>query len=315
MPEKKIRLVYHDSRGLHRDAERLTTSIRGHSIETITYPEIELTRNVSPMPIVDVQLFLEHIHPDALQYAELNVFIPNIEWCNTRDYSTLLQNPNILIIAKTQHALRVLRSVFKDRVAYIPWCSNDMYDPGVERSDNWLHVKGVSRFKQTHVLLRTWLKHPEWPILHIVSNGDSDKNGFLEIPVPAKISDNIFLHQRTLSHDELKTLMNACAFHICPSIVEGFGHYIHEGMSTGATVVTTNGCPMNEIVSHEWCLIDSSDTIPIRLGTGFYVNESSIERCVHAILQNDIKSESRTEWEERLKEFETRINEYLMSIS
>lgn len=315
MPEKKIRLVYHDSRGLHKDAERIRATVRGHVVELMTYPEIDLARNVSPVPVVDVQLFLEHIHPDLIQCARVNVFVPNIEWCNTRDYNTLLQQQDILIIAKTQHAFRVLHSVFKDRVAHIPWCSNDMYDPAVERSDHWLHVKGVSRFKQTHVLLRTWLKHPEWPTLHIVSNGDSDRNGFLEIPVPANISHNIFLHQRTLTHDELKGLMNACSFHICPSLVEGFGHYIHEGVSTGATVVTTNGCPMNEIVRQDRCLIDSADTIPIRLGTGFYVNESTIERCVDAIIRDDFRVNTRHEWEERLQTFETRINEYLMSIS
>lgn len=316
MSEKKIRILFHDSRGLHQDAERISSSVKDFVFEQQFYPEINLTKEeFHPLSRVKMQIFLEHLHPKALQYGEINIFVPNLEWCNGRDYSTLLQRPDVKIIAKTKSAFDILESAFNERVTYIPWCSADMCDTTVIRTNDWLHVKGVSRLKQSQVLLDTWLKHPEWPTLHIVSNGDSDRNGFLEIPVPAEITNNVILHQRTLSRKELKLMMNMCSHHICPSLVEGFGHYIHEGMSTGATVVTTNGYPMNEIVQTSWCLIPSFKSIPIHLGRGFYVDKRGIEECVTRIIQEDLKDHyARCEWEQRLQDFETNLNEYLLTI-
>ena len=316
MSEKKIRILFHDSRGLHQDADRITMSVKKFEFEKQFYPEINLSKNdFQVMKHVDIQIFLEHLHPEALQYGKINIFAPNLEWCNGRDYGLLLKRQDIKIIAKTKNTFDVLKEIFKDRVVYIPWCSVDMCDVTVKRANDWLHVKGVSRLKQSQVLLDTWLKHPEWPTLHIVSNGNSDKNGFLEIPVPAKIADNIILHQRTLSKYYLMVLMNACSYHICPSLVEGFGHYIHEGLSVGATVITTDGCPMNEIVKTPWCLIPSTKSIPIQLGKGFYVDKKGIEDCVNNIVRHDLKDQNtRNEWEKRLKEFESSINEYLLTM-
>lgn len=318
MIEKKIRILFHDSRGLHQDAERITTSVRGVSFEKHFYPEINVTKedltnhNLSK---VKVQIFLEHLHEKTLQCGEINIFIPNLEWCNGKDYSLLLQRPDIKIFAKTKNAFDTLKEIFKDRVVYIPWCSMDMCDIRIKRNDEWLHVKGVSRLKQSQVLLETWLDHPEWPTLHIVCNGKSEKNGFFNIPIPARISNNVILHQRTLSREELKVIMNTCSYHICPSLVEGFGHYIHEGMSTGATVVTTNGYPMNEIVETPWCHIESKSSIPIQLGKGFYVKKKEIENCVNNIVNFKLNDHNtRTQWEKRLKVFETNINEYILSI-
>lgn len=316
MSEKKIRILFHDSRGLHQDAERIMSSVRDFIFEHHFYPETSLAKDeFHPLSKVKIQIFLEHVHPKALQYGEINIFVPNLEWCNGRDYGLLLQRPDIKIMAKTKSAFDTLRSAFGERVAYIPWCSVDMFDTTIQRTDDWLHVKGVSRLKQSQVLLDTWLRHPEWPTLHIVSNGNSDRNGFLEIPVPAQIANNIILHQRTLSRGELKALMNMCSYHVCPSLVEGFGHYIHEGMSTGATVITTNGCPMNELVHTPWSLIPSNKSIPIHLGKGFYVDKKGIEECVNNVVQNDLKDYStRSAWEDRLQAFERNINEYLLSI-
>tara|TARA_Y100000389_G_scaffold201059_1_gene242856 strand:- start:4338 stop:5297 length:960 start_codon:yes stop_codon:yes gene_type:complete len=318
MLEKKIRILFHDSRGLHNDAERITTSVRNVAFEKHFYPEINLLKeelSEYKLQKVKVQIFLEHLCEKYLKYGEINVFVPNLEWCNGNDYSLLLQRTDIKIIAKTKNAFDILKEIFKERVTYIPWCSMDMCDVRIQRVDEWLHVKGVSRLKQSQVLLETWIDHPEWPTLHIVCNGNSDRNGFLNIPIPARISNNIILHQKTLSMETLKELMNTCSYHICPSLVEGFGHYIHEGMSTGATVVTTNGYPMNEIVETSWCRINSKSSIPIRLGTGFYVNKKDIEDCVNNIVRFKLfDHNTRMNWETRLKAFEININEYILSM-
>ena len=62
------------------------------------------------------------------------------------------------------------------------------------------------------------------------------------------MAPNIKYYEKRLSDKELKELQNKCMCHVCPSAVEGYGHYIGEAVSCGAVVLTTNRPPMNEIV-------------------------------------------------------------------
>ena len=48
--------------------------------------------------------------------------------------------------------------------------------------------------------------------------------------------------------DELSVVQRSASVFICPSSVEGYGHYINEGRSAGAAIVTVDFPPMNELV-------------------------------------------------------------------
>ena len=54
-----------------------------------------------------------------------------------------------------------------------------------------------------------------------------------------------------LADDALKQLQNSHLFHLCPSRTEGFGHYLMEALGVGAVTLTTDGEPMNELVTAE----------------------------------------------------------------
>jgi glycosyltransferase involved in cell wall biosynthesis len=76
-------------------------------------------------------------------------------------------------------------------------------------------------------------------------------------------------------------LQNRHLFHLCPSEVEGFGHYLAEAMSVGAVVITTNGAPMNELVQPErGLLVAPVSRRSENLATRYGVDAAGIEQAV-----------------------------------
>jgi glycosyltransferase involved in cell wall biosynthesis len=43
-------------------------------------------------------------------------------------------------------------------------------------------------------------------------------------------------------------MQGAASLHVCPSVREGFGHYLNEARAVGALVVTVDHPPMNELI-------------------------------------------------------------------
>ena len=60
---------------------------------------------------------------------------------------------------------------------------------------------------------------------------------------------NINYFAKYVDDDELRLVQNRHGVHLCPSEAEGFGHTLVEAMSCGAVVITTDGPPMNEMVT------------------------------------------------------------------
>lgn len=84
---------------------------------------------------------------------------------------------------------------------------------------------------------------------------------------------------------ELRRMQNAHRFHLCPSETEGFGHYIVEAMSVGAVVVTTDGEPMNELVTPErGVLVASGRTGTQHLAATYHFDDDAMAATIERLI-------------------------------
>src|SRR5690606_13808773 len=135
--------------------------------------------------------------------------------------------------------------------------------------DTFFHLAGKSPSKGTEALVAMWARHPEWPQLTIVQHPRRAK----PIGVP-----NIRHVVRYVESSELTALQNRHGIHLCPSRVEGFGHYINEASGCAAVVLTTDAPPMNELVGEgRGVLVAYEHSKPHLEGTRYYVDPADLE--------------------------------------
>lgn len=288
-----VNIISHKSQGLINDCIILKNKLKEiYSVNTFMCDERDIY-TVQYHTKYDKQFFIEHLYPNLLTNSTCNIYIPNLEFINEKDFKIMKSKYVHHIIAKTDQSYSVLHKLIGNKVMKWRWSSIDRNINRINPDFNqYLHLKGKSRYKNSQMVLNIWLKHPEWPMLHIVHNGDTNKNGFLEIKQPIMIKDNITLYQYNLDEVTLMSLMNRCGNHICPSETEGYGHYINEARSVGAVIITTNAAPMNEFTSKNYgFLINVVESK--KVGLGFFYKLSDVE------LESEIQKCINTSWEQK----------------
>jgi hypothetical protein len=121
-----------------------------------------------------------------------------------------------------------------------------------------LHSAGEHHWKQTDAVIKAWQSHPNLPLIIITCTNQCLKN--IE-PILKKdgYPKNMHFHKKMLEYDEFVLTKNKIGMHLCPSIVEGYGHYINEARKVKSLVITTNMAPMNELIDNTCgVLIDCS---------------------------------------------------------
>lgn len=229
----KIALISRDNGvGLSLDAELLTTLFEsaGHEVAFHDWKS-------DTMPHADVAFHLELISRHLAQCADRNIAVLNLEWFPTEWLKYLPAFDQIW--AKSEYAYRYCRQHGARDVRLTGFMGQDRNDPGVPRKLKCLHLRGRSHMKGTEMVVEAWRDNPDLPPLTIVSKEPVHAPG--HITVLTSPSDS-----------ELNRVLNEHQIHLCPSIAEGWGHYITEGMSVGATVITTDASPMNEHIRTDW---------------------------------------------------------------
>ena len=224
---------------------------------------------------VDVNIMLEHIWTLDLGRARYNVVIPNPEWFDSHDRNHLSQVDAVW--AKTEYTLGLFRARHAAAV-HVGFDSEDRYDSAVPRQRTFFHLAGKSNMKGTERLLQLWARHPEWPLLRVVQHSP-------ESHAPGIVATNVQRLVGYFDDAELLRLQNASLFHICTSLTEGWGHYIAEGLSVGAVVITVDGAPMNELVTAErGVLVPYQAMGRQRLATTYLFDEQQLEAAVTRVL-------------------------------
>ena len=299
--------------GLDRDIELIYASASGAGVKvTVSHcREIPCYSNWLPKkPRFDANIFLERIFPRWLGSARLNLLIPNQERFPRRHIPRL--SPMDHVLCKSQHALEVF-SKLHPSCKFIGFTSKDLNDPAVTRKQNAiLHLAGRSTLKGTETVLELWKIHPEWPTLTLLQHKDN---------APPEVPRNVNLITDYISDEEIIKLVNEHPIHLCPSLSEGWGHYIVEAMSCGALVITTDGPPMNELVRPDrGVLVNAPKTEARHLGTNFIVTPSAFEAAIERVLtipskERDRLSEAAQNWVlNNHQKFEKRLVETLEMI-
>lgn len=263
--------------GLQCDYELLKKFLedRGHSVTGINWLEEK------PPVGFDVAIFLETLPLHMMGIAKQNWAFPNCEWLKP-DGERLLRKRFSKIFAKTHDAHRILSGKF-DGVHYVGFLARDKYDWTVPRKRQFLHIGGNGGYRNTAQVLEAWRSCRYWqgipaedaPLIIV-----SASTTFEHIETPG-----VTYHKR-LDDAEIKRLQNESLFHILPSAYEGYGHALHEAMSVGAWVITTDAAPMNEI------------------GVGVYVPSIGTEPCGAAVLHKVAPTDIREKVNFSLSRFE-----------
>lgn len=222
----------------------------------------------------DVNIFLEDIDPDCLPLAPIHVLIPNQEWFHDRARPHLAVMDTVL--CKTRHAEEIFAPLAR-RVAYTSFTSDDRRDARVKKDYGcFVHIAGRSEQKGTDAVFAAWARHPEWPTLTVIQHPMRRRT--VTEPNIKYVADRLDDHV-------LRGIQNRNGVHVCPSEAEGFGHTLVEAMSCGALVITTDGPPMNELVTADrGVLVPYRRTAAQRLGINYYVDVDALEAAIARVI-------------------------------
>ncbi len=210
-------------------------------------------------------------------------------------------------------------NILKDRllnknVLYTGFTSLDRYNPDINKDyRSIIHNAGKSEFKGTTCVVNVWRKNPDFPLLTIICR-NKDVLNRKDI---ASIK-NIKLIDQTLSEEQINTEINKHGIHLCPSMHEGFGHYINEARSTKSVVLYTNSPPMQELFTDREngfaILVKSSSVTNNGWCPVYNIDEDHLQEIVKEVLSTDTKllesigENARQQFLENDKKFKERLN-------
>lgn len=103
--------------------------------------------------------------------------------------------------------------------------------------------------KGTPGIVDCWLSRPDLPPLTLVINGDlydGHYRGRYGKRLVAAL--NVDVIHTGLDELEFGKILAESSFFLCPSSMEGYGHYINQARASGGVIITTDAHPMNELI-------------------------------------------------------------------
>lgn len=225
-------------------------------------------------PLFDINIFIDEPTPFWFRAAKKNWLLPNQD-CFLLEWRAFLKEID-LVLCKTHYAEKIFKSLGSN-TAYVGFRGYDRRVSGITKEKHFLHCVGKSPFKNTDVVIETWLNNKALPHLTVIENPVAIRR------VP-EVSNLTYIAKH-VDNQLLLEIQNRSLFHLCPSIAEGFGHYIMEALSAEALVLTTDGPPMNELITNEHgVLIPWKKEQPMRVGSSFYVSSDALAKAVRDTL-------------------------------
>lgn len=239
-------------------------------------------QNIPNSYIIQVDRNSPDKHPEAGVYADINIYLESLHgrhgffpakerWLMVNQEYLYPENVAYVdvLIAKSRYAERILldyvnKMSLSTQVVYLGHTSLLTLNECPKKDWHLLvHLAGRSRQKGTRQLIRLWQKNGGFRHLDpqsrlIITCRDMCFVKIVEELQHIPRQEKGWIDEKTglvvylmLDEKELDELKSQAGLFICPSLVEGYGHYINEGTANRALVMTTNFPPMNELVPEE----------------------------------------------------------------
>ncbi|GMF52316.1 unnamed protein product [Phytophthora fragariaefolia] len=155
-------------------------------------------------------------------------------------------NPRGTRVVYTRHTTTNLALMLKNNLS----ASQAAALPAKNFSDmSFLHTAGKSIQKGTRQVLDCWLEQPKFPPLDFYVDQELYNSSFSDYEMRIRDSNNVRLHTGGLSARDFGRVIAQGRYFLCPSTMEGYGHYINQARSSNAFIITTDAPPMNELIT------------------------------------------------------------------
>jgi len=283
----KFILISQPSPGLLQDRVVVKEILQaiGYEVEDLTIPSVYFqTGQVYPNPADwsehAIVIMFEHVFQFANKPLVSTLFV-NPEWLLPRDIALLNRNEVDILLAKSRDAEKRLRNGFQNiQVVYTGFASKQIDRLCAPDFSKSLHVKGYASQKGSNVIFdmyRNDIRSELPPCVCTMRSSDKAMPLFI-----SHISSTCKVVIRNIEQRAMDKMSSRFGIHLCPSIREGFGHYIFGPMSIGSLVVTSDAPPMNEIVDP-----DCGVLVPAQiLDRGLYVDAVVSPKALKESLMN-----------------------------
>lgn len=232
---ESVNLIYYDNGvGLTKDAQILETCLKDK------FEIIKTNASLNKSSNADINIFVQNLDRNTvihLNKNKVNILIPNLEWMTTYCLDNIKKFD--FILTKSEECKKILDQ-HHEHVIYTGFTSIDRYNPTIEKTRKFLHFSGKSIQKYTELVVDVFNE------LNIPITIVDNTKRFTD-----KINSNITYIPYFVSEEESIKLFNSHNFHICISLAEGWGHYIHEAMSCKNVVIINDCSPENELITND----------------------------------------------------------------
>uniref|UniRef100_A0AAV1T950 Glycosyltransferase n=1 Tax=Peronospora matthiolae TaxID=2874970 RepID=A0AAV1T950_9STRA len=153
-------------------------------------------------------------------------------------------NPRHTKVLYTRHTTSDIATLASARLG------EDAIKPKNWSDVHFIHSVGRSPYKGTEAVLECWLSRPDFPPLDVYVY-EKFYNFVWKARYQNRTRDSqvLTIHPGHVSANEFGKLIAESAFFMCPSKMEGYGHYINQARASGGLIVSTNLPPMNELLT------------------------------------------------------------------
>ncbi|GLE06531.1 hypothetical protein PINS_up015857 [Pythium insidiosum] len=234
----------------------IPTGLRGHGYceDALAYTKYLKSRMITTW-VLEAK-FVDEKTQKQLTYHDLcpdtPVIVFNHYWTNIRDDPNWPKRKKIFMMPNIEmHELGHQEYWHADVIlCKTAICARTSLETKNFKDTKFVHTVGGSTEKGTARLLDCWLSRPDLPPLYVYIGTNLYNNVFKKRYGRAiASSENIHLHADHLDVASFSQLYTNSSFFVCPSLQEGYGHYINQARAAGAFVITPDVPPMNELIT------------------------------------------------------------------